>query len=112
MDYEREQEQAAADEAAEIGGRRDDRLDYIEADDVPPGVDPEAWRVVQEGGGGVAEGYEEAEAALIERAENPHGPSPLKDAEGVDEEALALEQVDGEADGLHVSNEDPADTER
>ena len=72
---EREQEEAAADEAAHIGGGRDDELDYIERDSRPAGISDEAWRPVEEAGGGEAEGFEEAEAELIERAENAHGPS-------------------------------------
>ena len=81
MEYEREQEEAAAEEAARIGGTRDDRLDYIERDSRPGGISDEAWRPVEEAGGGESEGFEEAEAELIERAENPHGPSPIADAE-------------------------------
>src|SRR4051812_35757661 len=112
MDFEREQEDAAADEAAHIGGKRDDDLDYIERDSAPAGISDEAWRPVEEGGGGEAEGFEEAEAELIERAENPHGPSPIKDAEGWDEEAEALDVEYGEADEEHTSEDDPEDSDR
>ena len=87
MEYEREQEEAAAEEAAHIGGDRDDELDYIERDSRPAGISDEAWRPVEEGGGGESEGFEEAEAELIERAENRHGPSPIADAGEYDEEA-------------------------
>ena len=68
MEYEREQEEAAAEEAAHIGGDRDDALDYIETDSRPAGISEEAWRPVEEAGGGESEGFEEAEAELIERA--------------------------------------------
>jgi hypothetical protein len=112
MEYEREQEEAAADEAAHIGGERDDELDYIERDSRPAGVSDEAWRAVEEGGGGEAEGFEEAEAALIERAENPHGPSPIADAEDIDEEAAALDVEYGEADEEHTAEEEPGEGDR
>jgi hypothetical protein len=112
MEYEREQEQAAAAEAAQIGGTVDDGLDYIEEDERPAGISDEAWRPVEEGGGGQAEGFEQAEASLIERAENPHGPSPQADAEGVVEDPAALDPAYGEADDVHTSEEDPEDTDR
>ena len=50
MEYEREQEEAAAEEAAHIGGDRDDALDYIETDSRPAGISEEAWRPVEEAG--------------------------------------------------------------
>lgn len=52
--YEQQEIEEAAREAAEIGGR-------IEADELDP-----ARRAVNEAGGGEAEGFEEAERALIE----------------------------------------------
>ena len=107
MEYEREQEEAAAEEAAHIGGDRDDDLDYIELDSRPAGISKEAWRPVEEAGGGEAEGFEEAEAELIERAENAEGPSPLADAGDYDEEAAALDVEYGEADEEHTSENDP-----
>jgi hypothetical protein len=107
MEYEREQEELAADEAAHIGGGRDDELDYIERDSRPAGISDEAWRPVEEAGGGEAEGFEEAEAELIERAENAAGPSPLADAGDYDEEAAALDVEYGEADEEHTSENDP-----
>jgi hypothetical protein len=54
--YEQEETDLAAQEAAQIGGRAGDE-----------GLDP-AERASREGGGGEAEGFEEAEAALIEHA--------------------------------------------
>jgi hypothetical protein len=112
MEYEREQEEAAAEEAARIGGTRDDRLDYIERDSRPGGVSDEAWRPVEEAGGGESEGFEEAEAELIERAENPHGPSPIADAEDIDEEAAALDVEYGEADEEYTSEDEPGEGDR
>ena len=112
MEYEREQEEAAAEEAAHIGGERDDDLDYIERDSRPGGISEEAWRPVEEAGGGEAEGFEEAEAELIERAENRHGPSPIADAEDIDEEAAALDSVYGEADEEYTSEDEPGEGDR
>jgi hypothetical protein len=60
-DAEAAEEQAAADEAARIGGRAGD-------EDLPPDERP-----VIEAGGGVAEGFELAEGELIERAEQGEG---------------------------------------
>jgi len=112
MEYEREQEELAAQEAAHIGGGRNDDLDYIEADSRPAGISEEAWRPVEEAGGGEAEGFEEAEAELIERAENSHGPSPSADAGEYDEEAGALDAEYGEADEEHTSEDDSDDSDR
>ena len=112
MEYEREQEEAAAEEASHIGGDRDEDLDYIERDSRPAGISDEAWRPVEEAGGGESEGFEEAEAELIERAENRHGPSPIADAGEFDEEAGALDAEYGEADEEHTSEDDPEQTDR
>src|SRR3982751_3939703 len=67
MEFEREQEEAAAEEAAHIGGDRDEDPAYIEVDSRPRGLSEEPWRPVEEAGGGEGEGFEEAEAELIER---------------------------------------------
>jgi hypothetical protein len=113
MEFEREQEEAAAEEARHIGGDPDaDDLEYIELDSRPAGISREAWRPLEEAGEGEAEGFEEAEAGLIERAENPHGPSPIRDAEGWDEEEAALDAEYGEADEEHTSEDDPEDSDR
>ena len=91
-EFERREEAAAAREAAGIGAEpgRDPGRDE---DVIPPGEsgDP-ARRVVEEAGGGESEGFELAEAELIERAEAAPGPSPIADAAGgPDEEAAALD---------------------
>jgi hypothetical protein len=113
MEYEREQEEEAAAEAGRIGGRDpEEDVEYIELDSRPAGISEEAWRAVEEGGGGEAEGFEEAEAELVERAENPHGPSPLADAEDVDEEAEALDQEYGEADHEYTAEDEPDESDR
>jgi hypothetical protein len=57
----------------------------------------EAMRPVEEAGGGEAEGFEQAEAELIERAENfDEGRSPRRDA--WDEAETSDPDVYGEAD--------------
>jgi hypothetical protein len=61
-----EEEAAAAAEAAAIGGRPSRELEG----DLP---DDPAMQAVYEGGGGEAEGFEIAEAELVEHAE--HGPA-------------------------------------
>jgi len=69
--------EAAAAEAGAIGG-------HVDAED---DVDP-AQRAVEEGGGGYAEGFEQAEADLIESAEHGEGghdrgvPEPESDRSG------------------------------
>jgi hypothetical protein len=96
----RDEEAAAAAEAAAIGGTPG--LDPLEADpDRFEHRNDPAFRPVADAGGGDAEGFEEAEAMLEERATNPKGPSPWVDREqSVDEEAAALDTSDqyGEAD--------------
>ncbi len=96
----REEEEAAAAEARGIGGQPG--FDPLEADPDRFGEmsDP-AFAPVYEAGGGDAEGFEQAEAMLEERATNPKGPSPWVDREqSVDESVEAMETADnyGEAD--------------
>ena len=105
-EFERREEAEAAREAAGIGAEpghdpsRDD--DYI-----PPGEsDDPARRVVEEAGGGEAEGFELSEAELVERAENFRGPSPAVDAERVSEDDRA-DQEYGESDTFRTSEDDP-----
>jgi hypothetical protein len=101
-EFERRQEAEAAREAAHIGaepGR--------EPDEAPPGEssDP-ARRAVEEAGGGEAEGFELAEAELIDRAENPRGPSPYADRERISEDDRAETEY-GESDMVRTSEDDP-----
>ena len=121
MEFEREEEQAAAEEASHIGGdpysrepgEEGDPVAYTEVDGRPAGQTEESWRAVEEGGGGESEGFELAEAERIERAENAHGPSPIADAEGgPDEEAAALDVEYGEADTERTSEDEPGETDR
>jgi hypothetical protein len=113
MEFEREQEEAAAEEARHIGGDPDaDDEDYVQRDSRPAGISDEAWRPLEEAGEGEAEGFEEAEAELIERAENPHGPSPLRDAEGIEEDPEALDVEYGEADHEYTAEDEPEESDR
>jgi hypothetical protein len=66
---------------------------------------------VYEAGGGEAEGFELAEAELIDRAENPRGPSPMADREQISEDDRA-EQTYGEADEEHTAEDDPGSSDR
>jgi hypothetical protein len=103
-EFERQQEEAAASEAAHIGGEPGLVPGYDD-DPTTPGVseDP-ARRPVEEAGGG--QGFEQAEAQLIDRAENPRGPSPYADREIVSEDDRA-EQTYGESDAVRTSEDDP-----
>ncbi len=87
MRFEWEETEAAATEAAQIGGIAGD-------EDVAP-----AERAVIEGGGGEAGGFEEAEQALIEHAS--HGDQQAAHAilhdQGLPEEQVASRE-DAEAD--------------
>lgn len=95
-----QEERAAAREAAAIGGVAGD-------EDLDP-----AQRPVREGGGGEAEGFEEAEAFLIEHATHGDQQSAhavLHDRGRSEERATA---ADGEADGEYSSEldeEEPAE---
>jgi hypothetical protein len=105
-EFERKQEDEAAAEAGRIGaepGRTPGRDDDL----IPPGEsDDPARRAVEEAGGGEAEGFELAEAELIERAENIHGPSPMADQERISEDARAESEY-GEGDEVRTSEDDP-----
>jgi len=83
----RDEAEAAATEAARIGG------------DVPPQSDDPAFEAVEEGGGGEAEGFEQAEEALIEAAS--HGdpqPDPMQAAFTEEAESDSSTFVGGEPD--------------
>ena len=66
----------------------------------------EARRPVEEAGGGEAEGFEQAEKELIERAENWEGRSPEHDAFPAEEQSGAEY---GEADHERTSEEQGSD---
>jgi hypothetical protein len=105
-EFERKQEEAAASEAAKVGGEPG-KVPGYDDDPTTPGIseDP-ARRPVEEAGGGQAEGFEIAEAQLIDRAENPRGPSPMADQERVSEDARAESEY-GESDEVRTSEDDP-----
>jgi hypothetical protein len=110
-DFERRQEEEAAAEAAEIGGQPGLAAGYDE-DPTSPGMsDDPAMTPVQDAGGGEAEGFELAEAQLIDRAENPRGPSPMADQELVSEDDRA-ERTYGEADEEHTAEQEAGEGER
>ncbi|MFZ1994014.1 MAG: hypothetical protein WAU75_07885 [Solirubrobacteraceae bacterium] len=94
--FEREQEEAAAAEAAEIGGHPSSEPPPVDADERDPAQEP-----VREAGGGEAEGFEEAERELIEHAS--HG----------DQHAArrVLEDAPGEVDDPRVAPGGEPDTE-
>jgi hypothetical protein len=81
----RAEEQAAEAEAGNIGGEGSDEE-----------LDP-AERAVREGGGGEAEGFEDAEAELIENAGHGEG-NPLPDAFSGETESDLSGAEYGEAD--------------
>jgi len=98
-DLVREEEQAAAQEAGAIGGRSGDRAD-------------DAQRPVREAGGGVAEGFEEAEAALIDHAEHSDGDGTPRFTQ-MGEEAEPDPSTHGEPDQVDTTEvtSDPAEGE-
>jgi hypothetical protein len=100
-EFERRQEEAAASEAAHIGGEPG-KVPGYDDDPTTPGIseDP-AQRPVDEAGGGEAEGFE-----LVDRAENPRGPSPYADRERISEDDRA-ETGYGESDAVRTSEDDP-----
>ncbi|HXE45250.1 MAG TPA: hypothetical protein VN635_08630 [Conexibacter sp.] len=87
--FEHDEEAAAAAEAARIGGVAGDE-----------GLDP-ARRPVIEGGGGEAEGFEEAEEALIEHASH-----------GDQQSAHAIMHDRGRDEALTTADDAEADHER
>ena len=95
-DEEDEEAEAAGREAAAIGGRsRDQQLDP-------------AQRPLSEAGEGEAEGFELAEKELVEHASHgDSGGNPLDDAFTVEEEKAPDEEVFGEPDHEHSSENQP-----
>ncbi len=67
-----------------------------------------AFKAVDEAGGGESEGFEMAEAELIERTENWEGRSPEHDAFPPEDRGTV---VDGEADHERTSEEQSAQDE-
>lgn len=104
-DFVSEQEQAAAAEAARIGG--DPGRNPEDADpDRFDGRRGEAFRAVEEAGGGESEGFEDAEALLEMRATDTHQPSPMVDRERQVEERASVEGAGAYAEADHVRHED------
>ena len=88
-----EQEEAAASEAGAIGG------------EVPSTTDDPAMQPVEESGGGVAEGFEQAERDLIENATHGDGAAnPAVDAiDNENPEAQRSTAAYGESDEVDVT---------
>ena len=100
-DIVREEEAAAADAAGRIGGTAGDEDDF----------DP-AMRPVYEAGGGVSEGFEQAEADLIDNAQHGDGRGdPLGDAFRGETESDLSGAAYGEAEEEKVTEvvRDPED---
>jgi hypothetical protein len=99
-EFEREETESAAAEAAAIGGVAGD-------EDLDP-----ADRPVQEAGGGEAEGFEQAEAQLIEHASHgdQQGAHQVLHHQGADEEDPGAEY--GEADHERSSEDGPETADR
>jgi hypothetical protein len=109
-DVVREEEEAAAAEAAAIGGRPEENP--LDADpDRFDGERSEAFRAVEEGGGGEAEGFEQAEALLIQHATEWQQSTPQVDAERTVEDERAVEGNDsyGESDHVESATRDEED---
>jgi hypothetical protein len=106
-DLVRDEEDAAAAEAAAIGGNPG--KDPMEGD--PDRFDAQSgpeWQAVEEGGGGEAEGYELAEALLEDNAtDGGQNPSPMVDRERVDEDERAVDPDRyGDADEVRLPQDD------
>src|SRR3954471_21459593 len=107
-EFERQQEAAAAADAAKIGGEPG-KVPGYDDDPTTPGVseDP-ARKPVEEAGGGQPGGFEIAWAELIDRSENPRGPSPFPDRERISEDDRAETEY-GDSDEVRTSEDDPED---
>src|SRR4051794_3140205 len=101
----RDQEALAASEARAIGGAPVSDV-TSEPDFDVTGHDP-AFVPVEQAGGGQAEGFEQAEALLIEHAEN--APEPELTADGFD---LADPSTDVDEDVADAVAKDPSDLDR
>jgi hypothetical protein len=100
-----DEEAAAAAEAAAIGG--EPVADAVGTPDFDTaGPDP-AFEPVEQAGGGQAEGFEQAEALLVEHAE--HAPEPELTADGFD---LADPGTDVDEDVADVVAKDLSDLDR
>lgn len=98
-DLVREEEAAAAADAGRIGGTAGDEDDF----------DP-AMRPVYEAGGGVAEGFEQAEADLVENAQHGDGRGdPLSDAFSgeVESDRAGVEYGEGDEEKVTEVVRDP-----
>jgi hypothetical protein len=105
-DLVRDEEDAAAAEAAAIGGNPG--VDPTQGD--PDRFDAESgpeWQAVEEGGGGEAEGFELAESMLENNATEGQNPSPMVDRGRADEDERALDPDRyGDSDDVLTGDDD------
>lgn len=80
-----------------VGGTAGALVDGVYGDDEP--IDP-AYEAVIEAGGGVAEGFEQSEAALIENATDSEGSTRDILFDAIDEDLEIDDDVYGDADEL------------
>ena len=98
-EFERDQENAAAEEARRIGGRASSEPPGVDSDEVDPAQAP-----LIEGGEGESEGFELAEQELIEHSSHGDEHSPWRIHEDASYEDEDPRQNDGgEADEEHTS---------
>ena len=103
-EFEREQEEEAAAEAARIGGDPGAARYYEDGEEVDPAHAP-----LMEAGEGEAEGFEQSEEALIENASHGDQHAARRVLEDAPAEEEAPGGAAGEADGEHASQGDAAD---
>lgn len=80
-----------------VGGEAGALVDGVYGDDEP--IDP-AYEAVIEAGGGVSEGFEQSEAALVENATNSEGSTRDILFDAIDDDSEVDDDVYGDADEL------------
>ena len=103
-DFEREQEQEAAAEAARIGGSGGAEAYVADGEEVDPAQIP-----LMEAGEGESEGFEQSEEALIENASHGDQHSAGRILEDAPGEESARGARAGEADSEHSSEAEDSD---
>ncbi len=103
-DFEREQEQEAAAEAARIGGSPGAEGYVEDGEEVDPAQIP-----LMESGEGESEGFEQSEGALIENASHGDMHSAGRILEDAPESESARGAAAGEADSEHTSEDEDSD---
>ncbi|HET9103844.1 MAG TPA: hypothetical protein VFN55_10865 [Solirubrobacteraceae bacterium] len=103
-EFEREQEEAAAAEAARIGGNPGAERYVEDGEEVDPAQIP-----LMEAGEGEAEGFEQAEEALIDNASHGDMHTPDRILEDAPADEAAPGAAGGEADSEHSSEDEDSD---